>query len=139
MCRSRVFLEQATYTDTKSVAELPESYSEVPPVVLPSKNPLVPKVQSDMRGDGQIVARAVAEEFKWLEDVKETVSNDSQGLPQNKSISWLVHHSNRCGSEDTNTKPAISSLLPLFLSRSSKVSCDDMPFPGHHQSICGSP
>ncbi len=102
------------YTGTKSVAELPESYNEVSPVVLPSKNPSVPKVQSDMRGDGQIVTRVVAEEFEWLEDVKETVSNDGQGLPQNKSISWSIHHSNRCGSKETNTKPAISSLLPLF-------------------------
>ena len=67
-----------------------------------------------MRGDGQIVARAVADEFKWLEDVKETVAKDDQGLPQTKTISWSVHHSNRCGSEDTDTKPAISSLLPLF-------------------------
>ena len=114
VCSSRVFLDQTTSTGTKSVAELPESFSQVPPVVLPSKNPSVPVVESNMQGDGQIVARAVADEFKWLEDVKETVAKDGQGLPQNKTISWSVHHSNRCGSEDTDTTPAISSLLPLF-------------------------
>ena len=90
VCRSRVFLDQATSTGTKSVAELPESFSQVPPVVLPSKNPSVPVVESNMQGDGQIVARAVADEFKWLEDVKETVAKDGQGLPQNKTISWSV-------------------------------------------------
>lgn len=113
-CRNRVSLDHATSTGTKSVAELPESYSQVSPVVLPSKNPSVPVVQSDMQGDGQIVAKAIAEEFEWLEDVKETVSNDGQGLPQKKCISWSAYHSNRSGKEDTNTEPAISSLLPLF-------------------------
>lgn len=126
VCRSRVFFDQATSTGTKSVAELPESFSQVPPVVLPSKNPSVPVVECDMQGNGQIVARAVADEFKWLEDVKETVAKDGQSLPQNKTILWSVHHSNRCGSEGTDTKPAISSLLlPLFpdLAKSAAMIC----------------
>ena len=41
-----------------------------------------------MRGDGQIVAKAIEEEFQWLGDVKKkTVSDDGEGLPQNKAIS----------------------------------------------------
>ena len=28
-------------------------------------------MQSDMRGNGKIVAKAIAEEFEWLEEVKE--------------------------------------------------------------------
>ena len=114
ICRPRVSLDQALATGTKSVVELPESYSQVPPVVLPNKNPLVPEVQSNMRGDGQIVAKAIEEEFKWLEDVKETISGDEEGLPQNKTISWSVYHSNQSGKEETNAESAISSLLPLF-------------------------
>lgn len=39
-----------------------------------------------MRGSGQIVAKAIGEEFEWLEEVKETISNASQGLPQKKCI-----------------------------------------------------
>lgn len=58
---NRVSLGQATSTDTKSVSELPESYSQVLPVLLPSKNPSVPLVQSDMQGNGKIVAKAIAE------------------------------------------------------------------------------
>lgn len=126
VCRSRVFLDHATSTGTKAVAELPESFSQVLPVVLPSKNPVV---ECDMQGNGQIVARAVADEFKWLEDVKETVAKDGQGLPQNKTILWSFHHSNRCGSEDTDTKPAISSLLlPLFpdLAKSAAMICHSL-------------
>ena len=114
VCRNKVSLDQATSTVTKSVSELPESYSQVPPVLLPSKNPSVPLVQSDMRGNGKIVAKAIAEEFEWLEEVKEVVLNASQGLPQKKCISWSVYHSNQDGNEDKNPEPAISSLLPLF-------------------------
>ena len=33
-----------------------------------------------MQGNGEIVANAIGEEFEWLEEVKETVSNASQGL-----------------------------------------------------------
>ena len=114
VCRNRVSLDQATSTCTKSVSELPESYSQVPPVLLPSKNPSVPVVQSDMRGNGEIVAKAIAEEFDWLEEVKETISNANQGLPQKKCISRSVYHSNQDGKGDKNPEPAISSLLPLF-------------------------
>ena len=114
VCRPRVSLDQAMATGTKSVVELPESYSQVPPVVLPTKNPLVPEVQSNMRRDGQIVAQAIEDEFKWLEDVKETVSDEREGLPQNKTISWSVYHSHQSGKEETNADSAISSLLPLF-------------------------
>ena len=114
VCRNRVSLDQATSTGTKSVSELPESYSQVPPVLLPNKNPSVPLVQSDMRGNGKTVAKAITQEFEWLEEVKEAVSNASQGVPKKKCISWSVYHSNQDGNEDKNLEPAISSLLPLF-------------------------
>ena len=114
VCRNRVSLDQATSTGTKSVSELPESYSQVPPVLLPNNNPSLPLVQSDMRGNGKTVAKAITQEFQWLEEVKEAVLNASQGLPQKKCISWSVYHSNQDGNEDKNSEPAISSPLPLF-------------------------
>ena len=107
VCRNRVSLDQATSTVTKSVSELLESYSQVPPVLLPSKNPSVPLVRSDMRGNGKIAAKAIAEEFEWLEEVKEAVLNASQGLRQKKCISWSVYHSIQDGNEDKNPDPAI--------------------------------
>ena len=63
-----------TTVNSKSVAELPVSYTEVAPAVLPNKTPPVPETSSQVQG-GSTVNRALKEELDWLEDVNGTVKN----------------------------------------------------------------
>ena len=56
---------------SKSLAELPGSYTEVTPSALSNKNVPVSDERGEMRGDGSALDRAIAEEVVWLENVKD--------------------------------------------------------------------
>ena len=63
-----------TTASTKSAAELPVSYTEVAPAVLPNKTRLVPEISGQLRG-GSTVSRAMEKELDRLEDVNGTIKN----------------------------------------------------------------
>ena len=71
--RGCVNISQTT-ANTKSVAELPVSYTEVAPAVLPNKTPPVPETSSQLQG-GRTFNRAMEKELDWLEDVNGTIKN----------------------------------------------------------------
>ncbi|KAK2551127.1 hypothetical protein P5673_028053 [Acropora cervicornis] len=88
--RGCVNISQTT-ANTKSVAELPASYTEVAPAVLPNKTPPVPETSSQLQG-GSTVNRAMEKELDWLEDVNGTIKSHPS-LEDKKTISWAAYHS----------------------------------------------
>ena len=78
---------------SKSLAELPESYTEVTPSVLLNNNVPVPDEHGEMRDDESALDRAIAEEVVWLENVKHIANQKS--LQDRKQVSLSAHHSNK--------------------------------------------
>ncbi|KAJ7361937.1 hypothetical protein OS493_014584 [Desmophyllum pertusum] len=66
--------------NSKSVAELPESYTEVAPAVLLNKTPSVPETCGPLHGDVSAINHAIKEEFKWLENVNGIIVSASQPI-----------------------------------------------------------
>jgi hypothetical protein len=52
-------------SDRKGIAPLPEAYSIVPPVVLPNKDPVIPKVPDPPDGDSQLLSDAMTTECRY--------------------------------------------------------------------------
>ena len=117
--RGCVNISQTT-ANTKSVAELPVSYTEVAPAVLPNKTPPVPETSSQLQG-GSTVNRAMEMELDWLEDVNGTIKNHPS-LEDKKSISWAAYHSTTDQQRNRAGLSALSALLPLFPDQAKSVA-----------------
>jgi len=70
--RGRIAIEK-TETSTKSVAALPESYSEVPPVVGQSVNAPIPEMSGTLQGDENAIIHSLREEKSWLENMNNII------------------------------------------------------------------
>ena len=81
-----------TTADTKSVAELPASYTEVAPAALLNKTTPVPEKRSQLRGDEIIINHAMAREVSRLESMHSTIT--TQANLEDKHVSWAAYHSN---------------------------------------------
>ena len=117
--RPSIVLEQTVTGGTKSVVELPNTYAEVTPAVLPNKYVPVPETLGQMRGDGNIVEQAIKKEFTWLETTKEIANQEN--LQDDQQMSWSAHHASE-GQHDEITQSVISSLLPLFPDQAKSVA-----------------
>ena len=110
--RTEVRMEQIQALPTKSVCPLPDWYAEVPPCILTCEKPSVPLVTQQDKVDRKVLTQTLKEEHHWLEKVRiSTTSDDYDG---ETPVTWGGYHS-RCQATDIQeTRPAISSLLPLF-------------------------
>ena len=109
-----------TMANSKSVAELPESYTEVAPAVLLNKTPSVPETCGPLHGDVSAINHAIKEEFNWLENVNGIIVSQSS-LEDKKTVSWAAYHSTT--DQQQNTSPSvISALLPLFPDQAKSVA-----------------
>lgn len=106
--------------NTKSVAELPTSYTEVAPAVLPNKTPPVPETSSQLQG-GSTVNRAMEKELDWLEDVNGTIKRHPS-LEDKKTISWAAYYSTTDHQQNRAGLSALSALLPLFPDQAKSVA-----------------
>ncbi|KAL9954824.1 hypothetical protein ACROYT_G042404 [Oculina patagonica] len=119
--RARVNVSQTSEANTKSVAELPKSYTEVAPAVLPNKTPPVPATRNQLQGEDRIVNNAMKEELNWLENVN-SITVNQPSLGENKNISWAAYHSTTDLHQNTTSSSAISALLPLFPDQAKSVA-----------------
>ena len=132
--RERI-LDKSGAQATKSVEALPEVYTDVQPVDLPKTNPPIPKMKSQMQGEGGCINKAIEDEMEWLQSVysdiegkkvrtkpdqtknnepSREVSNTESNLTiASKKISWSSYHASN-QRIDQNARPAITSLLPLL-------------------------
>ena len=94
------------------MAELPVSYREVTPSVLPDKTPPVPETSSQLQG-GSTVNGAMEKELDWLEDVNGIIKNHPS-LEDKKTISYAAYQSTTDQQWNRAGLSALSALLPLF-------------------------
>lgn len=87
---------------SKKIAQLPSSYSGVPPVALPSGQ-LISQHQASSNSESD-------REIDWLDNAKELLSKEE--LNKSDFISWAAY----CASKSSlpSHEPAIISLLPRF-------------------------
>ncbi|CAL8275406.1 unnamed protein product [Arctogadus glacialis] len=98
------------------MSELPESYTCVRPLVLPRKDPPLPKADGPLKSDGQEIIQALHQEYGWLDTVKQRYLE----IPQSDSnLSWAAYHASKESGQDN--LPAITPLLPLFPDDSKSV------------------
>ena len=104
-----------TATSTsKSVGELPQSYTQVTPVTLESNVPPPDNYQLQQEPATESTSNLITKENGWLQNASNIADSSSASAAENiQCISWAAYHS-------TNEQPrqsspsAINALLPLF-------------------------
>lgn len=83
------------------MSQLPEAYTNVPPVVLHDKDPPVPESHSDAKEELNAVISATKDEFEWFETVMDLTERDESFLDE-KCASWGAYHSAIYGHNSQN-------------------------------------
>ena len=97
--------------NTKRLAQLPDSYTTVRPVILPKTEPPVPPLQGPFVTSFVEMPSALAREFKWLDGVRDRLNQEiSKDI---LDMSWAAYHASRL-SADRSVQLDVSSLMPLF-------------------------
>ena len=100
----------------KHESQLPESFCNVPPAILPVKNPIVPDLQSNIPIISNTAEELVSEiqnEREWLENAKNTASKEK--LDKDDLISWAAFHA--AEQPNVSFEPAVILLLPMFVKK----------------------
>lgn len=110
--RRRLDISQAR-TASNTLAELPESYTQVMPVVLQDNVPVsesYSKQQTTSSEEEENVSDPVIEDKPWLDNVNAISKHSTEDIPND--VSWAAYHSTK--EQHIASMTAISALLPLF-------------------------
>ena len=99
--------------NTKRLAQLPDSYTTVPAVVLPKSEPPVPPIQGLSVGSCHEMPSAYDTEYKWLDNVRERLNQEIS--KDTLDMSWAAFRASQ--SANRSLQLGESSLLPLFQER----------------------
>ncbi|CAC5375591.1 unnamed protein product [Mytilus coruscus] len=78
---------------------LPESYTVVPPVMLPREKSEIPLLNGSLVADGTSISSALNLEYRWLKHVYDKIAADDT---EDMEYSWAAFHANRLeGDSDT--------------------------------------
>ena len=95
---------------TKRISELPEAYTNIQPVIIHTKDPVVPKTCGPLKPTAHSIPAAVKREMDWLAKMKELINKEN--LDKNDYLSWAAFHASI---QPENTRlSAHTALLPLF-------------------------
>lgn len=98
-------------TQTSHVAQLPDSYTNVQPVILPKNEPVVPVSQGPFVSSCLEMPSALSKEYKWLNHARDELN---RGISEEiLNISWSAFHASQL-TPDRLRQLDVSSLLPLF-------------------------
>ena len=108
--QSRDVVVIETSSTSKAINTLQESYTTVPPLILPSSTPVVPPQNGDLIGNGMSLPNAFQCEKSWLENVFEKLTQGD--VQKDEYISWAAYHA----SLHNELSPSISlgAMLSLF-------------------------
>ena len=87
--QSRDVVVIETSSTSKAINTLQESYTTVPPLILPSSTPVVPPQNGDLIGNGMSL-HAFQCEKSWLENVFEKLTQGD--VQKDEYISWTAYH-----------------------------------------------
>ena len=109
--RATDVFDQTKSSTSKTVAQLPSGYSEVPPVALPSGRLHVPETTGQLVSQYQASSNTESDrEREWLDNAKELLLKEE--LNKSDFISWAAYCASKCSLPCH--EPAIISLLPMF-------------------------
>jgi hypothetical protein len=103
----------------RKAGKLPDTYANVPPVAMPRANPPIPKIEGPNKADCQLIPGAMHEEYRWLDQMKTLLTNDT--LNENDTVSWAAYHASLQPPISENSV-ALTSLLPLFYDQAKSVA-----------------
>ena len=106
-------------SSSKSVCQLPKFYTEVAPVIAPTKHPQVSTTTVNIQPDGGFFNRSFKDEVRWLENSSSVICNQER-LKEEDVVSWGAFHSRDLSSSPTAS--ALSALLPLFPDQAKSIT-----------------
>ena len=107
---SRDIVAIETTTSSKAVESLPQSFTTIPPLILPLSTPEVPRQDGELMGSGLFLPNGFQGEREWLENVFEKLNQGE--LQNNEYISWAAYHASM--QNELPQKVCLSAMLPLF-------------------------
>ena len=87
---SRDIVAIETTTSSKAIDSLPQSFTTIPPLILPLSTPEVPRQDDELMGSGLFLPNGFQGEREWLENVFEKLNQGE--LQNNEYISWAAYH-----------------------------------------------
>ena len=90
--------------------------TRLPPAFFRHKDPPVPEMQCEMKGDCSICTCAVKEKFLWLENVRATIDTQ-HNLEEGKCISWAGYDSNLVEEQEYTSMPFPHYYLSSLINR----------------------
>ena len=100
----------AKTVQTKKLTPLPDQYSNVPPSVLPNREPVLPEKKGELKSNCQLIPLALEREKKWLNHVKNELQKENTA---DMKLSWAAYYASQL-EQNKQSIPDITSLLPLF-------------------------
>ena len=108
--QSRDVVVIETSSTSKAINTLQESYTTVPPLILPSSTPVVPPQNGDLIGNGMSLPNAFQCEKSWLENVFEKLMQGD--VQKDEYISWAAYHASL--HNELSQSISLGAMLPLF-------------------------
>ena len=108
--QSRDVVVIETSSTSKVINTLQESYTTVPPLILPSSTPVVPPQNGDLIGNDMSLPNAFQCEKSWLENVFEELTQGD--VQKDEYISWAAYHASL--HNELSQSISLGVMLPLF-------------------------
>jgi hypothetical protein len=105
---------------SKKIAQLPSSYSQVPPMYLCPSDFYAPESKEQLTVDPQVMLNSSepCPEQDWLDNTLQLLSKEN--LEKDDFLSWAAYRTSK--SMLSSHKPAIISLLPMFIENAHSVA-----------------
>ena len=106
--------------NTKSVEQLPKSYTDVAPVNYVNKSAPVAEIpMQQLHTARSSMACGLKDETNWLDNMESVITNH-EGLQEGQQVSWAAFQSH--DQHNSHQSTAISALLPLFPDQAKSVA-----------------
>uniref|UniRef100_A0A1X7TS12 Uncharacterized protein n=1 Tax=Amphimedon queenslandica TaxID=400682 RepID=A0A1X7TS12_AMPQE len=116
-CESHIETSDEELLPCNTLFELPDSYTNVQPLVLPKKDVKLPEADFPLNNNFHIFDQASQNETEWLNNVEEKYMQD---VTYDSNISWAAYHASQL--EVHSCLPTITAMLPLFQDDSKSVA-----------------
>ena len=97
----------------RTISQLPDAYTGIPPVILQEKEPAVPEVSGLFTSSCENFTSAMQDQYMWLDHAKEVYDAGDVESEQDMKVSWSAYHASSMVT-NTDSPVDITALLALF-------------------------
>lgn len=90
--------------------ELPEYYTNIVPLILPSVDVYIPKVS--LESSCSNIGQHIEKEKEWLEHASTAINMDIDTVKAASNLSWPAYHSSQL--QEKKNMPFVNAILPIF-------------------------